>query len=84
MMMSDLSPQARALLRSARSFDDPSDADSRRVRSFVLTRVGAAAGVGVAIGATMSTFSFAAVDAFLGSTAAKIGTAVLSGRQTRP
>jgi hypothetical protein len=77
MIRSDLSPQARALLRAARSFDDPSDADSRRVRASVLSRVGAVAGMGVAIGATMSSFSFAGVDALLGGTASKIGAALL-------
>ncbi len=76
-MTTDLSSEARDLLRAARSFDDPSDADSRRVRATVLARVGAAAGIGAAIGATFSSFSFAGVDALLGSTAAKIGAAVL-------
>jgi len=75
-MTSDLSSEARDLLRAARSFDDPSEADLRRVRATVMIRVGAA-GIGAAIGATMSSFSFAGVEALFGSTAAKIGAAVL-------
>src|SRR5438128_863655 len=47
-MSNGLSPQARALLRASRSFDDPSDADSRRVRASVIARVGTAAGIGAA------------------------------------
>src|SRR5579859_7674902 len=73
-MRDGLSPQARALLRASRSFDDPSDADTRRVRASVLARVGAAAGIGAAIGATTSALSFGGV---FGSTASKIGAAMV-------
>src|SRR5437868_13122889 len=73
-MSNGMSPQARALLRASRSFDDPSDADSRRVRASVLARVGAAAGVGAAIGATTSALSFGGV---FGSTVGKIGAAMV-------
>jgi hypothetical protein len=75
--MSDLSPQARALLNSARSFDDPNDDDARRVRAVVLARVGAAVGVGVAVGATASAVSFAGVGSFLGTATGKVSAAVL-------
>src|SRR5258708_40344190 len=73
-MSNGMSPQARALLRASRSFDDPSDADSRRVRASVLARVGVAAGVGAAIGATTSALSFGGV---FGSTVGKIGAAMV-------
>jgi hypothetical protein len=74
--MNDLSPQAKALLRAARSFDEPSDDDHRRIRSSVLSRVGAGAALGLA--ATLSTSSLAAsTGAILSGTAAKIGIAVL-------
>src|SRR5882672_746292 len=75
--MTDLSPQARALLNAARSFDDPNDDDSARVRAVVLAKVGAAVGVGIAMGATASAFSFAGVSTFLGSATGKIGAAAL-------
>jgi hypothetical protein len=73
-MRDELSPQARALLRASRSFDDPSAADTRRVRASVLARVGTAAGVGAAIGVTTSALSFGGV---FGSTASKIGAAMV-------
>jgi hypothetical protein len=76
-MTDELSPTARALLRAARSFDDPSADDSRRVRAGVLAKVGAAVGVGAALGATSSAWSFASIGAVLGTTAGKIGTAVV-------
>jgi hypothetical protein len=75
-MTDELSPTARALLRAARSYDDPSADDSRRVRAGVLARVGVAAGVGAAVGAS-SAWSFAGIGAMLGTTAGKIGTAVV-------
>jgi len=75
--MSDLSPQARALLNSARSFDDPNDDDARRVRAVVLARVGAAVGVGMAVGATASAVSFAGAGSFLGTATGKVSAAVL-------
>jgi len=74
--MNDLSPQAKALLRAARSFDEPSEDDHRRVRSSVLSRVGAGAAIGLA--AAVSTSSLAAsTGAILSGTAAKIGIAML-------
>jgi hypothetical protein len=74
--MSDLSPQAKALLRAARSFDEPSDEDHNRVRSSVLSRVGAGAAIGLA--ATMSSSTLAAsTGTLLSGTVAKIGIAVL-------
>jgi hypothetical protein len=76
-MTEELSPAARALLRAARSYDDPSVDDSRRVRASVLARVGVAVGVGAALGVTSSAWSFAGIGSFLGTTAGKIGTAVV-------
>jgi hypothetical protein len=78
-MSDELSPAARALLRASRSFDDPSDADRRRVRASVLARVGAAMGFGAAVtvGATSSAFSLARIGALLGTTAGKVGAAVV-------
>jgi hypothetical protein len=74
--MNDLSPQARALLRAARPFDEPSQEDHRRVRSSVLGRVGAGAAVGLA--ATVSTSTLAAsTGTLLAGTVTKIGIAVL-------
>jgi hypothetical protein len=73
--MTNLSYEARALLRAARSHDEPTDADSHRVRASVLAKVGAA-GFGAAIGVTTSTISFAKVASFFGTTAGKV-TAVL-------
>src|SRR5258708_21720793 len=73
-MSNGMSPQARALLRASRSFDNPSYADSRRVRASLLARVGVAAGVGAAIGATTSALSFGGV---FGSTVGKIGAAMV-------
>jgi hypothetical protein len=46
--MDDLSPNTRALLDAARSFDDPSDADRDRVRAGVMMRIGGVAAVGTA------------------------------------
>jgi hypothetical protein len=76
-MTDELSPAAKALLQAARSFDDPSNDDSRRVHASVMTRVGAAVGVGAALGATSSAWSFASIGGILGTTAGKIGTAVV-------
>jgi hypothetical protein len=74
--MNDLSPQAKALLRAARPFDEPTDDDHRRVHSSVLSRVGVGAAVGLA--ATVSTSTLAAsTGAVLSGTVAKIGIAVL-------
>ncbi|HTA89491.1 MAG TPA: hypothetical protein VK745_07945 [Polyangiaceae bacterium] len=46
--MDDLSPNTRALLDAARSFDDPTDADRDRVRAGVMMRIGGVAAVGTA------------------------------------
>jgi len=74
--MNDLSPQARALLQAARPYDEPSDDDQRRVRSSVLSRVGAGAAIGLA--ATVSTSTLAAsTGTILGGTVAKLGIAML-------
>ena len=74
--MNDLSPQARALLQAARPYDEPNDDDQRRVRSSVLSRVGAGAAIGLA--ATVSTSTLAAsTGTILGGTVAKLGIAML-------
>jgi hypothetical protein len=73
--MTNLSSEARALLRAARSVDDPTDDDSHRVRASVMSKVGAV-GVGAAIGVTTSAFSFAKVGLYFGSAAGKL-TAIL-------
>jgi hypothetical protein len=73
--MTNLSSEARALLRAARSVDDPTDDDSHRVRASVMAKVGAV-GVGAAIGVTTSAFSFAKVGLYFGSAAGKV-TAIL-------
>src|SRR5450432_2850673 len=46
--MDDLSPNTRALLDAARSFDDPTDEDRDRVRAGVMLRVGSVAAIGTA------------------------------------
>jgi hypothetical protein len=46
--MDDLSPNTRALLDAARSFDDPSDADRDRVHASVMMRIGGVAAIGTA------------------------------------
>ena len=46
--MDDLSPNTRALLDAARSFDDPSDSDRDRVRAGVMMRIGGVAAIGTA------------------------------------
>jgi hypothetical protein len=73
--VSDLSPQARALLRAARPFDEPTDADARRVRASVLTKV--AAGFGAAAGLTASTTYASGAGALFAAATGKIGAAVL-------
>jgi hypothetical protein len=70
-----LSPQARALLRAARPFDEPSDADARRVRTSVLTKV--AAGFGAAAGVTASASYASGASAMLAAATGKIGASVL-------
>ncbi len=74
--MNDLSPQAKALLRAARSFDEPSEDDHRRVRSSVLSRVGAGAAIGLATAVSTSSLA-ASTGAVLSGTVAKIGIAML-------
>jgi hypothetical protein len=74
--MNELSPEARALLRAARSFDEPNEEDNRRVRSAVFARVGVGVAAGVA--ATVSTSSLAAsTGAILTGMVAKVGVTVL-------
>ncbi len=46
--MDDLSPNTRALLDAARSFDDPTDEDRDRVRAGVMLRMGSVAAIGTA------------------------------------
>ena len=46
--MDELSPNTRALLDAARSFDDPTDEDRDRVRAGVMLRVGSVAAIGTA------------------------------------
>jgi hypothetical protein len=74
--MNDLSPEARDLLRTARSFDEPSTADAKRVHASVLAKVGMAVGAGAAV--TAATPSIAAGPAaMLGVTVAKLGVAIV-------
>jgi hypothetical protein len=74
--MVSLTPEARALLRAARSVDDPTDDDSRRIRASVLAKVGVV-GAGAAVGATTSVSAFAKVSSLFASTAGKVGAAAL-------
>ena len=74
--MSDLSSDARALLREARGFDEPSAADADRVHASVLAKVGIAVGAGA--GVTAATTSLAAAPATaLGAVALKITAAIV-------
>lgn len=74
--MSDLSSEARALLRDARGFDEPSAADADRVHASVLAKVGIAVGAGA--GVTAATTSLAAAPATaLGAVALKITAAIV-------
>ena len=74
--MNDLSREAQDLLRTARSFDDPSAADAERVHASVLAKVGIAVGAGAAV--TTATTSIAASPAaLLGATVVKLGTVIV-------
>jgi hypothetical protein len=74
--LDDLSGEARDLLRTARSFDEPSAADANRVHAAVLAKVGIAVGAGAAV--TAATHSIAASPAaMLGATVAKLGAAIV-------
>ena len=74
--MNGLSSEARELLRTARSFDEPSMADARRVRASVFAKVGVAVGAGAAL--TAATQSIAASPmAALGATVTKLGAALV-------
>ncbi len=77
--MNDLSSEARALLREARGFDEPSLADSDRIRSSVLAKVGIAVGAGAGITAATTSIAAApaAVTTVLTATAMKIGAAIV-------
>ena len=74
--MNEMSSEARDLLRAARSFDDPSDADAQRIHASVLVKVGAAVGAGAALTAASSSLS-ASPAALLGGTLIKVGAAIL-------
>jgi len=74
--MNELSSEARELLRTARSFDEPSAADAERVHASVLAKVGIAVGAGAAL--TAATQSIAASPAAVfGITVAKVGAAIV-------
>jgi hypothetical protein len=73
--MSELSSEARELLRTARSFDEPSVADVQRVHASVLAKVGIAVGAGAAVTAATSTIA-ASPAALLGATVVKVGAAI--------
>jgi hypothetical protein len=74
--MVSLTPEARALLRAARTADDPTDDDSRRIRASVLAKVGVV-GVGAAVGATTSASAFAKMSSLFASTVGKVGAALV-------
>jgi hypothetical protein len=74
--MSELSSEARALLREARSFDEPNAADAQRVRASVLTKVGIAVGAGAAVTAAAPSLA-ARSAAVLGATVLKVGAAIV-------
>lgn len=70
--MVTLSPKARALVRTARRMDDPTEEDARRIRASVLAKVGAAA-LGAAVVTSKSAQAFAKLSSLLATTAGKIG-----------
>jgi hypothetical protein len=74
--MNDLSPEARDLLRTARSFDEPSAGDAQRVHASVLAKVGAAVGAGAALTAASPSIA-AGPAALLGATVTKLGVAIV-------
>lgn len=74
--MNELSSEARVLLRTARSFDEPSAADAQRVHASVLAKVGVAVGAGAALTAATSSIAASPV-AVLGATVTKLGMAVV-------
>jgi hypothetical protein len=71
--MSDLSPQARALLDAASAGDDPNDADRARVRAALAVRIGTGAVVGGGIATASSSVGAAVVAAKLVKTLAVVG-----------
>jgi len=76
--MSDLSPEARALLRAASAYDEPGEEDFRRVRVSVLTKI--TAGVGAAVGlSTSASYAAGAAGAsgLFATAAVKVGAAAL-------
>jgi len=83
--MDDLSPNTRALLDAARSFDDPTDEDRNRVRAGVMLRIGSVAAIGTAaITAAKSSSAAASAAPLIASTTtifsgmiAKVGVAVV-------
>jgi hypothetical protein len=70
--MDDLSPGARALLRAADTYDDPSADDAARVRRAVLTRVGAIGLTAAVVTASSTQAKAASITAI----AAKLSAAV--------
>jgi hypothetical protein len=74
--MNDLSPEARALLRDARPFDEPSRSDADRVHAAVLAKVGVAVGVGAGITAASPSIAAGPI-ATLGATVVKVGAAIV-------
>jgi hypothetical protein len=74
--MSDLSSEARALLREARGFDEPSNVDAERVHASVLAKVGIAVGAGAGVTAATTSLAAAPATAF-GVVAMKITAAIV-------
>ena len=74
--MNELSSEARELLRTARSFDEPSAADVERVHASVLAKVGIAVGAGAALTAASQSIA-ASPAAVFGMTVAKVGAAIV-------
>ncbi|MET0594650.1 MAG: hypothetical protein ABW133_18260 [Polyangiaceae bacterium] len=74
--MSELSSEARALLREARGFDDPSAGDAERVHASVLAKVGIAVGAGVGVTAATTSLAAAPVTA-LSAVALKFTAAIV-------
>jgi len=70
--VSELGPEAKALLDLARGADDPSGADRARVRSAVAARVAIGAAAGAAVTAATTT-SVAGAGAAAGAVAAPLG-----------
>jgi hypothetical protein len=74
--MSELSREARALLREARAFDEPSASDVQRVHASVLAKVGIAVGIGAGMTAAAPSVA-ASSTAVIGATIMKLGAAIV-------